>query len=373
MLASTASGLLAGAVAASAPSGPASNVVNGLAARLQAALSAQQVDANSNVVFSPASIGIAMTMTSAGAAGDTLEEMNEVLGITGPEIHDSMGALSSALTDGTDGSFTLANSLWVQDGFAIEDSFATRLADSYHSEAFREDFAGDPAGAVEDINGWVAEATSDRISDLLSETDVDPLTRLVLANAVYLDAEWRSPFSPDATQPDQFTRGDGSTVETDFMHQTLHAAFGDTDGLQVVVLPYTNGYEMVVVLPPDGGLHEFEEVLAEAGDLDSAVGDLVEREVVLSVPTWDFDTRTDLVEALEALGMTLAFDIDRADFTGISTEEPLAIGGVIHQADITVDEAGTEAAAATAVIAVAGAAPPASEPPPVEMDVDRPF
>jgi serpin B len=101
------------------------------------------------------------------------------------------------------------------------------------------------------------------------------------------------------------------------------------------------------------------------------LGQLADREVVLSLPKWDIETRTELVAALQTPGMTLPFDPDRADFTNITSEIPLAVRGVIHQANITVDEAGTEAAA-TAVILASGA-PVGSQPEPAVMNVDRPF
>jgi serpin B len=181
-------------------------VINGLGARLHPTLSAEQADANSILVFSPASVGIALAMTSVGAGGDTSAEMHETLGIVDPSIHESMGELAEVLTTGPSAdSFTLANSLWVQDGFAIEDAFMTTLTDTYHSEPFREDFEGDPATAVDDINSWVADATSERITRAALRGDITDLTRLVLANAVHLDAEWVSPFTPDSTRPDEFT------------------------------------------------------------------------------------------------------------------------------------------------------------------------
>jgi serine protease inhibitor len=155
----------------------------------------------------------------------------------------------------------------------------------------------------------------------------------VLANAVHLDAELVSPFTPDSTRPDEFTRGDGRTVAAEFMHQTLHARYGEAGGVQAIVLPYTNGYEMVVAVPPEGELPDLEHALADSGGLDAVLGQLADREVVLSLPKWDIETRTDLV-ALQTLGMTLPFDCDRADFTNITSEIPLAVSGVIHQANI---------------------------------------
>ena len=164
-------------------------------------------------MFSPASIAIGLSMTSAGAAGATLDEFRAVLGMGDPAIHEEMGALRETLTETGDGSFTLANSLWVQDGFAIAEPFETTLTDVYAAPPRQVDFEGDPAAAADEVNEWVGEATDQQITDLLAPDDVTELTRLILANAVHLDAEWESPFDPEATAPDEFTRDDGTTVD----------------------------------------------------------------------------------------------------------------------------------------------------------------
>jgi serpin B len=291
-----------------------------------------------------------------------------------PETHEAMGALSETLTETGKGSFTLANSLWVQDGFAIAEPFETTLTDVYAAPPRQVDFEGDPAAATAEINAWVGEATDEHITELLAEGDVTELTRLILANAVLLDAEWESPFDPEATAPDEFTRGDGTPVTAEMMHQRIHARYGDEGGTQTIVLPYTNGFELIVVMPPAGDLATFEAELAAAGSLDAVLDILTDTEVELTLPKWDFGSRSDLVDPLRSLGLTLAFDDDRADFSNITTEVPLWVSAVVHEADITVDEAGTEAAAATAVVIdEVTALPPGSEPEPVVMDVDRPF
>jgi serpin B len=349
--------------------GEATAVVNGLGGRLQVELAD-----GGNLVFSPASVAIGMSMTSAGAAGATLEEFRAALGMGDPAIHEAMGALRETVTEIGKDSFTLANSLWVQDGFAIAEPFETTLTDVYAAPPRQVDFEGDPAAATDEVNDWVGEATDQHITDLLAPGDVTDLTRLILANAVYLDAAWESPFDPEATGPDEFTRGDGTSVTAEMMHQRLHARYGEEGGTQTVVLPYTNGFELIVVMPPAGELAAFEAALAAAGSLDAVLDILTETDVELTLPKWDFGSRSDLVDPLKALGLTLAFDEDRADFSNITTEVPLWVSAAVHQADITVDEAGTEAAAATAVvIGEATALPPGSEPEPVVMDVDRPF
>ena len=211
--------------------GAATSVINGLGGRLQVALAAAG-DGDANLVFSPASIAIGLSMTSAGAAGDTLAEFEAVLGFADPAIHGEMGALAATLTTSDDGSFTLADSLWVQDGFAIAEPFVTMLTDVYAAPPRQVDFEADPAAAADEVNEWVGAATDQRITELLAADDVTELTRLILANAVHLDADWESPFDPEATAPDEFTRSDGTTVSVDVMHQVVNARYGEFDGTQ---------------------------------------------------------------------------------------------------------------------------------------------
>jgi serpin B len=363
-------GIDVGARVSPAPqNGEATAVVNGLGNRLQVELAD-----GGNLVFSPASIAIGLSMTSAGAAGATLDEFRAALGMGDPEAHEAMDALRETLAGTGKGSFTLANALWVQDGFAVAEPFETTLTEVYAAPPRQADFEGDPAAAAAEVNAWVGDETDQRVTDLLAEGDVTDLTRLLLTNAVHLDAEWESPFDPEATVPDEFTRHDGTPVTAAMMHRRLHARYGDDSGTQTIVLPYTNGFELIIVMPPAGQLAAFEAELAAAGSLDAVLDVLTETDVELMLPKWDFGTRRDLVEPLQALGLRLAFDDDRADFSNITTEVPLWVSAAVHEADITVDEAGTEAAATTAVvIGEVMALPPGSEPEPAVMNVDRPF
>ena len=363
---------MVGATHTSAAQNPTS-IINGLGGDLQVALSASTDGPNANLVFSPFSVGVALTMASAGANGETAAQMNDVLGITMDDPHSALALLIAGVEENGGGTFSVANSLWTQSGMSVADGFNTTLADNYGAELQTADFASDPAAAVDDVNGWVTEATADRIPTLLTDDQVNELTRFILVNAVHLDAEWQAPFDPESTNPDDFTRGDGSVVEVDFMGQTLHASYAASDDAQAIALPYTNGYEMVIVLPSDGGLAGFEQSLAAArGDLDSLFAGFVTTEVDLELPKWDIDTTADLVPQLQSLGMELPFDPVNADFSNLTPDEPLFVSAVVHQANITVDEQGTEAAAATAVIGPTGAEP-GPEPDPVEMDIDHPF
>jgi len=348
-----------------------------------AALYAILADEPGDLVFSPASIHIAMAMALAGAGGDTEAQIAAALGVDGIDparLHDALNALDALLEarnrveppqDGEERKVELSivNSLWGQSGFVFEQAFLDLLAANYGAGLRVVDFKTAAEEARNAINDWVAEQTNDRITELLPEGAVDELTRLVLTNAVYMDATWAMPFSPDATSDEAFVLLDGSEVAVPTMHGKVAARHARGDGWQAVDLPYT-GHElsMLVIVPDAGRFEEIEGRLA-SGLIDEVRAALAETEVQLSLPKFEIRTQADLNAALGALGISDAFDPGRADFTGISTEEQLYISGVLHEAFIAVDEAGTEAAAATAVIIGTTSAPIEV----VELDVNRPF
>jgi serpin B len=186
-------------------------------------------------------------------------------------------------------------------------------------------------------------------------------------NAIYLKAPWLHPFNADATQPGAFTRLDGSTVEVPMMRTGEWLPYAEGSGWRAVELPYLGGELAMTVIVPDD-LAAFESSL-DADAFAAIVDALSPADVLLSIPRFSTESKLALSDALRELGMPLAFDPDLADFSGITAEDRLFIAAVVHQANIDVDEAGTEAAAATAVVMEAGSAPPE----PITLDVDRPF
>jgi serpin B len=366
-------------VAASpADAAPAARSLDALGSDLYAAL----VEGNEeNLVFSPASILLALAMARAGAAGTTASEMDAVLHIDDPEaIHHALNALTRALEarSGTievngepaELELSIANAVWGQATLTWQKAFLDVLAREYGAGVRLADFVADPEAARVAVNDWVAEETRDRIPELIAAGMVDELTRMILVNAIYLKAPWAIPFEPDATRPAPFTLLDGSTVEVPFMARSdMSMAYARGEGWQAVELPYAGDeLAMLVLLPDEGALQAVEGELA-GGLIDRAAKALAATDAVLELPRWESETRVELSTALAALGMPTAFT-DAADFTGMTTDEPLQIGFVIHQANITVDEAGTEAAAATAVGIQATSAPIGE---PVIVTVDRPF
>jgi serpin B len=359
----------------------ATTALNAFGADAYALLAAMADDVNGNLVFSPASIAIALTMVRAGAVGLTGTEIDDVFHVEDPAtIHRSMNALSRALearsgtfdVDGEEREVTLsiANSLWGQSGLAFEQPFIDTLAAEYDAGLRITDFVADPEGSRSTINEWVSDETRERIPNLLPQGSITTDTRLTLVNAVYLKAPWRNQFSEDATLDQPFTRLDGSMVEVPMMAARLTAPYAAGDGWQAVELGYVGGeLAMLLVVPDAGGLAALEGSLPD-GILDDVIAALSGAEVDLQMPRWDIETSAQLADLLAELGMPTAFS-DAADFSGISRDTALAISAVVHQANITVDENGTEAAAATAVVVGATSAPEPTDV--VELHIDRPF
>jgi serpin B len=258
--------------------------------------------------------------------------------------------------------------LWGQEGFEFLMPFLDTLARSYGAGMRIVDFAGATEAARQAINGWVAEETNDRITDLIPEGVLGPMVRLVLTNAVYLDATWMEPFDPDATSDGPFRLLDGTEVTVPMMHQEGTLPYASGDGWRAVEVPYVGGELAMLVLVPDGG--RYAEIEADAGAyFDEARAGVAATLVRLGMPKFEFRTQAGLGDLLRNLGMTTAFDPASADFSGMTNTERLFISDVIHEAFIAVDEAGTEAAAATAVVMRATAAPSEA----FEVEIDRPF
>lgn len=330
------------------------------------------------VVFSPYSVATALAMTWNGAAGQTYDEMTAVLHAD-DGYNQSLNALDQAITSRAgeypvgDETVTLelttANQLWGQQDFPFETSFLDVIAANFGAGLRIVDFIGDTEGAREAINQWVSDRTRERIPELIPVGVLSPDTRLVLTNAIYLNAPWMFPFDEDGTEPAQFRFPSDTSVEVEMMRVNARIPYARGEGFEAVELPYADGNLAMLVVVPDHPA--FEDVRSTFGpdDLDAVVASLESAQVNLHFPKWEFRTQAALKDALIAMGMPTAFAGGQADFTEMSPEgDSLYISAVIHEAFISVDEEGTEAAAATAVVIGETSAPEL-----VELTVDRPF
>jgi serpin B len=365
--------------AAGAPAGDLAAVAGEDPAFGAAVLAALGEGSEANLAVSPLSIRLALAMAYAGARGETAAQMAEVLGYALPtdRLHAAFNALDLAIEDraGTfsDGAgqrsieISIANALWGQAGFPVEQGFLDTLALHYGAGMRLVDFAAAAEEARETINNWVAGETNDRIPELIPAGVLSPATLLVLTNTVYLLADWALPFPGEATADGSFTRLDGTTATVPLMHQLLSADYAAGDGWQAVDLPYVGGEVAMLVVVPDEGRYRETETLA-AGLFAEARAGLSPTNLRLALPRFEFRTQASLPETLRSLGMIDAFDAGLADFSGISANGGLFISDVIHEVFVSVNEAGTEAAAATAVVMLRSAPPE-----PVALTVDRPF
>lgn len=337
---------------------------------------------DTNLVLSPYSVAAALTMTYAGARGDTAAQMRDVLhlGLGDDRIHTARNELDLRITapvepaPGDDRQpFTLrvANSLWGQQGYPFLDEFLTLLAENYGAGMNLVDFVGAAEEARQTINAWVERETEGRITDLIPEGVIDDLTRLVLVNAIWFKANWQVPFDPALTADAAFTTVAGDEVTVPMMAADLRTDYVEGDGYAAVRLRYAGDASMLVVVPDPG---RFDDVASRLDpDLVAEIDrGLAEHQVDLRMPRFSFRANVALADVLKELGMVAAFTEPSlpggADFTGMAETRELFIKAVAHQAFIAVDEEGTEAAAATAVVVGLE-----SLPPPATLDVDRPF
>ena len=305
-----------------------------------------------NTILSPQSLALALGMAAEGAKGETLAEMLDVLGV------QDVSEISTALPEGVKS----ANAAFTAPGLKLQADYVQRLDEAYGAEWFEID-----ADVVENVNAWVREHTDGLIEQMISQAPGADIG-MMLINAVAMDADWAAPFAAEATYEDIFHAADRDLM-VEMMLQTAYFDYAEKDGMQIVRLPYQQGgLEMWIALPPEGGIFQLLEILANEG-LFYLESDVQQREVILSLPKVDASDDTTLVQALKLLGVETAFG-EQADFSGIS-DTPLCIDDIFQKARIQIDEEGTRAAAATMMQMRAMAAMPAQEP--VEMNVNRPF
>ncbi|MBL8094234.1 MAG: serpin family protein [Anaerolineales bacterium] len=338
-----------------------------------------------NLIYSPHSIAGAFALAQAGARGATEAEIAAVFHFpAGAILHPTFSALDQNLnapqpTPGPDPSGTpqpdrsfqlrVANAAWGQRDYHFEAAYLDQLAEDYGAGMHTVDF-GDPEAAAREINRWVADQTADRITDLVPPDQITPDTRLALTNAIYFKGGWVGAFGP-RPQPLAFTTAAGETIQAPAISLADDFAYALVEDVHVVDVPYVgNRISFVVLVPPVGALEAFESRLTQAW-FDGALAGVSSTKIVFSMPKLDYESRLALAPTLQSLGLNLPFQEGQADFSGIDGTHDLYISAVLHQANITLDETGTEAAAATALLMEVGAAPPADEP--FILMVDRPY
>ena len=332
-----------------------------------------------NLFFSPYSISGALAMAFAGSRGDTEKEMAHALkyNLSQDNLHEAFSRLDLRLKERYQRAkakdteaFTLngVNNIWGQKGYDFLAQFLDVLAEDYGGGLRLLDFATGPEQSRTEINQWISDQTGGKIRDLVPRGVIDQLTKLVLTNAIYFKASWEFPFNRDLTGEGIFHLSGGIDISVPMMQQSKPLGYAEGYDYQVVELPYEGGqFSMVIWLP---GIEQFD-IFAEkldAGLIKASLEGLSTQQVKLTLPKFGYNFGFSLKESLAELGMVRAFT-GEADFSGMNGKHDLLIKDVLHKAFISVDEAGTEAAAATAVIMQPKSMPLLA----TEMKVERPF
>ncbi len=328
-------------------------------------------DGKKNVFVSPSSVAIALSMAYNGANGETQQAIAQALEMQGmslSDINQSNANLKTSLESSDPAvQLTIANSLWARKGVDFKPEFIQQNQAFYDAEVKSLDFA-DPS-APNQINGWVKKNTQGRISEIVDRINADQV--MFLINAIYFKGKWMNEFDKSQTIDQPFTLANGHEKQHPMMSQRGEYRYTENQQFQAVSLPYGKGRtSLYVFLPkPNSNLAEFQKTLT-AENWQAWMKTFGQREGSIHLPRFKMEYETQLKKSLSALGMGIAFDPSKADFSNLSTT-PTRIDEVKHKTFVEVNEEGTEAAAVTSVGIRATSV--RIEVAPFSMTVDRPF
>lgn len=324
-----------------------------------------------NVFISPYSIATALSMTYNGAGGETRTAMAKVLGVAGIELerlNTEERVLAKLLKKDKPGvELLIANSLWARKGVVFNPGFMKTNKEFYQAEVATLDF--NSPDAANKTNNWVKNKTKGKIDKIVDQ--IKPEAVLFLINAVYFNGRWQERFDPKNTREDKFYLENEPPVPVPMMMRSGKFRYLETAEFQAVELPYGDGEMSMLIFLPALGV-KLDSLITR---LSSAAWQewwnrFRSRQGVVHLPRFKLTYETSLKEVLVKLGMGIAFDLNRADFSLMGKNRPgFAIGDVKHKSFVEVNEEGTEAAAVTSLEMVLAAVPEGR----FEMIVNRPF
>jgi serpin B len=332
-----------------------------------------------NMFYSPYSISLALAMTYAGAWGETEQQMADTLhyDLSQDNLHPAFNYLDMELAKRGEGArgkddegfrLNIVNAIWGQKDFTFLPEFLDTLAENYGAGLRLLDFINETEKSRITINDLVSDETEGRIQDLIPQGQLDAATRLVLTNAIYFNAAWQYRFEKSMTSDSVFHLLNGQDINVPMMRQTESFGYTTGDGYQAVELQYDGGELSMVILLPDPGEYDSFEDQLNVENTNEIINRLQYTQVALAMPKFEFESEFKMKDTLSRMGMPVAFS-PSADFSGMTGGKELYIDQVIHKAFVSVDEAGTEAAAATAVDMKLTSMPAE----PVNVTIDHPF
>lgn len=316
-----------------------------------------------NLFFSPYSISTALALVYGGAGGETKKQMAKVLHFTLSDeyLHPAFGALQKKLIqeDKSRGyQLLVANALWGQKGEPFLKEFLDLTQNCYGAAIRQLDFINETEPSRQIINLWVEEKTNNKIKDIIPPGGINEDTKVVLTNTIYFKGEWENKFAKAFTTLGEFNIDTKRTVEVNMMYKQGTNKFYEDEKLQILELPYKEEMCMLLILPRDiEGIKEIDNILS-ADILKTFENKSKKEEVEIYLPKFKITWGTfSLKNALKELGMSDAFEMGKADFSGINGKRDLFISDIYHKAFIEVNEEGTEAGAGAAAIIVASISP----------------
>ncbi len=296
-----------------------------------------------NTIFSPYSIYSCLSMTAAGAQGDTLKEIQKVL-----RLPPNLKKLADALTannESLQGHLKIGSSLWVAPKFVIRADFRKTIETDFHASVQSLDFSASQS-AANTINQWIAEHTDQKITQLFAPNDLQSQTRLVLANALYFSSKFLRPFNPKMTTAQSFWTNTDSVVKTPMMEQTALFLYVEDETFQTIAIPMEAHQIAFVVFLPKKRVFSNLSSLMTFDKFKTCLENLDAAKVQVRLPKFSLKERFDLNQILSQLGISNAFT-PKANFSGIDGKRDLYLSKVLHEAYFALDESGIVAAAAT--------------------------
>jgi serpin B len=304
-----------------------------------------------NTMISPMSISLALAMVYNGTNGDTKKQMEDMLhksGLTPDDINQSYKELVAALSSHDPKvELAISNAIFYRNTFSVKNDFITTNQNYYQAEVAGLDFTK-TAETLNKVNGWVNTKTKGKIPEILQE--VNPEDVMYLLNAIYFNGEWQYRFDPKETTDLPFTKEDNQVVQVPTMTIENPYNYYNHESFQMLEMPYGSGkYSMLIFLPASGKNTNNVISLLTAENVDGWIQKMTEQKKKVYLPKFEFKFDDSLVDELQVLGMTDAFNDAKADLSGISDAAKLVISEVMHKSYIKVDERGTEAAAVTGI------------------------
>lgn len=323
-----------------------------------------------NTLISPLSVLSALAMTANGANEDTLSQMESVFGMKTEELNQYLYSYINALPQGEKYKLNLANSIWFIDDerFTVKEGFLQMNKDFYGADVYKAPFDNT---TVKDINNWVKEKTDDMIPEILDKISHNEVMYLI--NALAFEAEWASAYRGNQIRDGIFTKEDGQKQDVKFMCADENVYLEEENATGFVKYYKDNKYAFVALLPKEGvSINEYVKSL-NGENLNRLLTNSLNTTVKTSIPKFEGEYLTEMSEVLNKMGMTDAFDGDKADFTGLGTSAKgnIYINRVLHKTFISVAEKGTKAGAVTVV--AMGVKTAFVEEEPKIVCLDRPF